>query len=239
MDFNLPKEYLKNKTLAKSNFMKSLPAKDRQRFDESVKGIFLDYQMEGENIPSIVNETYNVQVIMFINAKIDNIKNTAFIASIMQEKLKAFAIMIFTDNAENCVLSFALKRLSELDKNEIVITDRFLSETYNQTLSSQFGDDIHLYLAYDKILNRNNKYCFYFEVAAKCFILSNKYLYKDYLKIVNSKLWYNHDKAFKVYENFKQLDYKKRELKQVTEIQEQIRLNGDIKELIQELEKYE
>lgn len=239
MDFKLPQNYIKNNTLAKGNFIKGLDSKERERFDHSVKGIVLTAQIEGESIPSRIDYRVNAQVIMFITAMLSDIKNAAFVAECIQRAAKALTVVTVSDNMGNSILNFAIKRLSETDKGEIVIEDSVISAKYNRTLGIKFKTAAEKRLAYDSILNTTDKYGFYCEMAVKSYIISNTTLYCGVLRLLNSKIWYNADETKLLLERLKQIEQKKAEVKLAIEIGEQIRLNGEIRDLIRDVKFHE
>jgi len=238
MDFKQPNNYSKNNIIGKSNFTKGLMSKDRERFDKSVKGITLASQIDGESLPSRVDTHVNAQAIMFISVAIDNIKNASFVASIIQKATKALAVVTVTDKSGSVILSFATKRLNENDHDEIVIEDIVTSPKFNNELDSKFKSLAQKYLQHDAILNTADKYAFYIEMATKCYIISHPTLFNGMLELLNSKVWYNTEATKELLHQLKTLDHKKQEAKSATEIADQMRLGGEIKQLLEEIKKY-
>jgi len=127
--FNLPDEYSINKQMAISTMIpKDIKPNERKRLREGLLQIELTDQIQGEAIPSVIDEDVNCQVIIFLNVKLKTIISAQFIASVLQEKIKPFCVIRFYDQV-NEVYSFAHKRLSKLDSEDIVIDNMFLTKS--------------------------------------------------------------------------------------------------------------
>ena len=61
---SLPQKYRKDAQIAKVTFVKGaqLTGAEKTRFESSVEEIRLMYQIEGFDIPNLVNDEYNCQV---------------------------------------------------------------------------------------------------------------------------------------------------------------------------------
>ena len=104
-----------------------LTGADKKRFETSVEEIRLKYQIEGFDIPNLVNDDYNCQVIMFLVIKLKELKQAAFIAKIVQGCINALCVIEFTDGVSE-VYSFADKRLNKNDAKQVVIENEYVSE---------------------------------------------------------------------------------------------------------------
>ena len=133
----LPQKYEKNKKIPIKDFVsKSFKPEERRKIREIVKEVRLTHQIDGEEIPSIKNEIYNIEVIQFFDFKISDIKNSAFLTGLYQKLIKnPAALRIYDENSE--MYSFALKRLNQNDKNEIVVTDEFATDIFYLTMSNK------------------------------------------------------------------------------------------------------
>ena len=125
---SLPDKYKKDSSIPKNVFVKGaeLAGADKKRFETSVESIHLKYQIEGFDIPNLVNDEYNCQVIMFIAIHIKELKQASFIAKIVQKCLPTLCVIEFTDGTDE-VYSFADKRLNKLNEKEIVIENEYIS----------------------------------------------------------------------------------------------------------------
>ena len=126
---SLPEKYKKDVPVAKVTFVRGagLTGADKKRFETSVEEIRLKYQIEGFDIPNLVNDDYNCQVIMFLVIKLKELKQAAFIAKIVQGCINALCVIEFTDGVSE-VYSFADKRLNKNDAKQVVIENEYVSE---------------------------------------------------------------------------------------------------------------
>lgn len=68
--FDLPDTYRVDVRVALKDFIpKDLKPNDKKRIKDAVKSVRLDYQITGEEIPSVNNEEYRCQVIQFMILK--------------------------------------------------------------------------------------------------------------------------------------------------------------------------
>ena len=83
--FSLPEKYRKDAPIAKVTFIRGaqLAGAEKKRFETAVEQIRLMYQIEGFEIPNLVNDDYNCQVIMFLRITLKDLKQSAFIAKIV------------------------------------------------------------------------------------------------------------------------------------------------------------
>ena len=84
---SLPQKYRKDAPIAKVTFVRGaqLQGAEKKRFETAVDDIRLMYQIEGFDIPNLVNEEYNCQVIMFLRIRVKDLKQAAFAAKIVQK----------------------------------------------------------------------------------------------------------------------------------------------------------
>ena len=74
--FDLPDTYRVDVKVALKDFIpKDLKPNDKKRIKDAVKSVRLDYQITGEEIPSVTNEEYRCQVIQFYDIEVANIKD--------------------------------------------------------------------------------------------------------------------------------------------------------------------
>ena len=80
--FDLPDTYKVDVKVALKDFIPNdLKPNDKKRIKDAVKSVRLDYQIAGEEIPSVNNEEYRCQVIQFYDIEVVNIKDANFLAS--------------------------------------------------------------------------------------------------------------------------------------------------------------
>lgn len=235
---SLPDKYRKDAPVAKSTFIRgaNLQGSEKKRFETSVEEIRLTYQIEGFDIPNLVNDEYNCQVIMFLTIKLNELKHAAFISSVVQRCINALCVIEFTDGT-NEQFSFADKRLNKQNSKEIVIESEYLSTAMPLEFQNDTKTLFSLYIDYDTILNRNNKHTYYIEMMTKSFLVCNQGLYKGETELLDSKkLWYDGDKAMECLPLLKKLKQLKISAAKAKTISEKSSFNGQIKENIKLLE---
>lgn len=235
---SLPEKYKKDANISKSTFVKGagLTGANKKRFENSVQNIRLTYQIEGFDIPNLVNDDYNCQVIMFLRITLNNLKQAQFVASVVQKFVSPLCVMELTDGAE-VQYSFADKRLNKQNKKEVVIENEYLTSKLPLEFESNEKTLFSLYIDYETILNRSNKHAYYIEMMAKAFLICNQGLFSCEDKLIdNKKLWYDEQKAKLVFPLLKLLKTLKLSALKVTTIVEKSMYNNQIKKTIEELE---
>lgn len=128
--FGLPDTYRVNVDVALKDFIpKALKPNDKKRIKDAVKSVRLDYQIAGEEIPSVTNEEYRCQVIQFYDIEVTNIKDANFLASTYQNLIKPLCVIHMHDTKDE-VYSMAVKRLSQTDDMQIVVEQTLLTDKY-------------------------------------------------------------------------------------------------------------
>ncbi len=234
----LPKNYEQRKRFNKKLFIsKDESLNIKKKIKDSLLKISLVGQVQGNNIPSLVNENFNASVIMFLEVEVDNIKNAKFLNEIFQELLKAFAIIKFYDYRGNNVYGFGYKRLSKNDKSEIVLESSFVSEVFTEELFDENLELFERYVDFPNIKNTNNKLYFYEEMMVKAYVISNKELWSKWEKILNSNIWYNHSKINKIFKLLTKAKEIKNKQKKTTNLKENIGENKELMRIYDEMER--
>lgn len=234
--FDVPTQYAVNKKIPIKNFITSdLKPVDRKKIRENIKKVVLTDQIAGEEILSTLNETYNYQVIQFFDFEIVDIKKVGFIATIYQEMIKPPCIIRFF-TPENEVYSFALKRLNQNDKTQIIVTDSFTSDIFSNNFSITQKDIFHNTICYPAVVNRLNKYSLYVEIFVKSYIITHEKLYAKGIDFLSKPLWYDTAKVMDFYTHLSTLVTKKNELTKVTTHAEKVQLNKEIKTILSTLD---
>lgn len=235
--FKLPDKYKVGKKVPmKSLIPKDLKPDTRKKIREYVKGVNLSYQIMGEDIPSLVNDEYNFQVIQFYDFQLDDIKRASFIANIYQEIIKSPCILRLYDNNKE-VYSLGLKRLNQMDSAEIVVTDKIITEPYSMALPSHNRSNLLKELAYDNIKNRDNKVSFYFEMYLRAYILMNDKVYVGAEGFLDKPIWYSIGKSKEVYDLLRTVEIKKDKVQREISNSEKMKLNQEIRQAISQLDK--
>ncbi|MDD6489496.1 MAG: DUF4391 domain-containing protein [Clostridia bacterium] len=236
---SLPEKYKKDANISKVTFVRggSLTGADRQRFETSVKDIHITYQIEGFDIPNLVNEDYNCQVIMFLRITLTELKQAPYVSSIVQKYTSPLCVIEFTDGTEE-QYSFADKRLNKQNKKEIVIENEYMSSKLPLEFQNDTKTLFALYIDYETILNRSNKHAFYIEMMTKAFLVSNQGLFSGENKLLdNKKLWYDEEKAKQLFPLLRQLKFVKISAAKAKTVSEKSKFNSQIKSVIQQLEE--
>lgn len=237
MMFNLPEKYKVGKKIPMKDFIpKEFKPDVKKKIKESVKNITLSYQIMGEDIPSLVNEEYNFQVIQFYDFELVDIKRTTFIANLYQEIVKSPCVLRLHDNS-NEAYSFALKRLNQNDNTQIVVTDKVITAVYPTGLPSSDKNTLLRELAYGNIKNNDNKGSFYFEIYLRAYILTNDKVYAGAKSFLSKPIWYSLSKQKEVYNLLCSLASDKEKVQKAVSNSEKMKHNQEIRQVICELDK--
>lgn len=233
---SLPEKYRKDTHIAKSTFISggNLAGAERKRFETSVEEIRIMYQIEGFDIPNLVNDEYNCQVIMFIRIKLKDLKQAAFIAKVMQKCIAPLCVIEFTDGV-NAQYSFADKRLNKQNEKEIVIENEYLTDKLPLNQQNDKKTLFSQYIDYETILNRNNKHSYYLEMMTKAFLVFNQELFLS--ELIDSRMWHDDNKILRCYPLLKKLKALKLSAAKAKTVSEKSDLNRQIKSIIKELEE--
>jgi hypothetical protein len=215
----------------------NLAGAEKKRFETSVEDIRLMYQIEGFDIPNLVNSEYNCQVIVFIRIRIKELKQAAFVAKIVQKCIPTLCVVEFTDGV-NAQYSFADKRLNKQNEKEFVIEEEYLSEKLPLNYQNDLKTVFSLYIDYETILNRSNKHAYYIEMMTKAFLVFNQEIWSGSEKMLDSKLWYDEQAAKQSFAFLKQLKALKISASKAKTIAEKSVYNKQIKEIIRKLEAF-
>ena len=234
---SLPDKYkIEKKVPIKGFIPKEIKPDVRKKIRDSVKSVMLSYQIMGEDIPSLINEEYNYQVIQFYNFELTDIKKATFIANLYQEIIKSPCVLRLHDN-NNEVYSFALKRLNQNDRTQIVVTDKVLTTLYPTVLPSSDKNTLLKKLAYDNIKNKDNKVTFYFEMYLRAYILTNDKVYAKAKSFLSKPIWYSMNKQKEVYSLLCKVASNKEKVQKSISNSEKMKLNQEIRQAISELDK--
>ncbi len=235
--FNLPEKYKVGKKIPMKDLIpKEFKPNVKKKIKESVKGVTLSYQIMGEDIPSLVNDEYNFQVIQFYDFELTDIKKAAFIANLYQEIIKSACVLRLHDSS-NEAYSFALKRLNQNDNTQIVVTDKVVTALYPTALPSSDKNTLLRELAYDNIKNHDNKGAFYFEIFLRAYILTNDKVYAGAKSFLSKPIWYSMSKLKEVYPLLCNLASNKEKVQKAVSNSEKMKLNQEIRQAISELDK--
>jgi hypothetical protein len=234
----IPDMYKVNKKFDVKTFITAdLKPNEKKRLKETVLDIILEYQMAGEAVPSLISEEYDCQAILFFGIKLCSIKDASFVSSIIQKLGKPLYVIRLYDHSGMECYSFAHKRLNIQDKTLVVIEDLVLSLPTSQ----HFDDDINLlvkeFTAYEKIRNKADKLSMYLEMMVKVYIISNMLLWSETKALLQSTIWYNSNDVLKAFKLLRKIELLKKEQKSAMKISEKAKINTELKEIYENLEK--
>lgn len=231
--FKVDEKYLINKDFKPGDFVaKDLSRSDKKKLKETIKKTTLKYQIKGEEIPSLIDETYNYQVIMFFEIELGSIKSANYINNLLQkEVIKAPCVFKFYD-ISSCCYAFADKRLSKQEEGVVVVDNSFTTSPQpNNTVQ-----DSRLF--YENIKNKNNKRSFYTELMVKSYVLDNTKLIQDLTTVFDTSLWYDEHKKLNFFKQLRELQTLKLQQSKTVIAQEKVQLNSRMKKLIEEIKEY-
>lgn len=237
--FDLPDIYRVDVNVALKDFIpKDLKLNDKKRIKDAVKSVKLEYQIAGEEIPSVNNEEYQCQVIQFYDIEVANIKDANFLAVTYQNLIKPLCVIHMHD-AKDEVYSLAIKRLNQTDDMQIVIEQSLLTSKYMMGVPDSNRDRLLSYLNYAKLKNKVDKVQFYKELFYKAYMLENERAYIHTDKLLDGNSWYDADRTAGICQKYVELVTFRGRLKTAVTNAEKMKLNKEIKTEIQVLESEE
>jgi hypothetical protein len=235
--FHLPDRFKVGVKLALKDFIpKDMKPNDKKRIRDALKGVELEYQMKGEEIPSVNDEDYRCEVIQFYDFELNNIKDANYLASIYQNLIKPFCVLHMHD-AKDEVYSFALKRLNQNDAMQIVVECSILTEKYPVGLPNDARSRLLRYLDYGNIKNRTNKINMYKEWYYRTYMLMNENAYANTERILEGNSWYDIDRMERLYTYYSGLVESRKLVAKVETNAEKMNLNKEIKTAIRTLDE--
>ena len=210
--FDLPDTYRVDVKVALKDFIpKDLKPNDKKRIKDAVKSVRLDYQIAGEEIPSVTNEEYRCQVIQFYDIEVANIKDANFLASTYQKLIKPLCVIHMHDTKDE-VYSMAVKRLSQTDDMQIVVEQTLLTDKYMLGIPDSNRDRFMAYM----IVNEK------------------AYIHTD--KLLDGNTWYDSDRTARICQKYVELVTSRGKLKTAVTNAERMKINKEIKTEVQALD---
>lgn len=235
--FDIPERFKTNLEIKMKDFIpKELNPNDKRRIRESVRFVKMTYQIAGEEIPSLVNDEYRCQVIQFYEIELKNIKDANFVATIYQGLIKPLCVMRFYDSKEE-VYSFADKRLSQTEENQIVVEDAYVTQKYLYGLPGEGVGQYLEYLSFNKLKNKTDKLSFYREWMYKLYMLEHKAVFAETKVILRNNAWYSSARAIAIYQKYVELVRARDAVSKAQINAEKIIANMNVKVAKEDLEK--
>lgn len=233
--FDLPDTYKVDVKVALKDFIPNdLKPNDKKRIKDAVKSVRLDYQITGEEIPSVNNEEYHCQVIQFYDIEVVNIKDANFLASTYQNLIKPLCVIHMHDIKDE-VYSMAVKRLSQTDDMQIVVEQTLLTDKYMLGIPDSNRDRLMAYMNYTTVKNKIDKVQLYKEWFYKAYMVVNEKAYIHTDKLLDGNSWYDADRTVRICQKYVELVTSRGRLKAAVTNAEKIKLNKEIKTEIYQL----
>lgn len=233
--FHLPDRYKTDVKVALKDFVpKDLKANDKKRIKDTVKEVRLVYQITGEEIPSVVDANYRCQAIQFFDIEVVGIKDVQFLAFTYQKLIKPYCVIHMHD-AKDEVYSFAVKRLNQQDKTQIVIEESLVTEKYPMNLPDESRDRLLVYMDFMSVKNKMDKVALYKEWYGKAYIITNEKAYEQTQLILDGNFWYDSDRTARVMGKYVELVNARASLKKAVGNAERMKVNKLIKTAIEDL----
>lgn len=237
--FDLPDTYRVDVKVALKDFIpKDLKPNDKKRIKDAVKSVRLDYQIAGEEIPSVNNEEYRCQVIQFYDIEVANIKDANFLASIYQNLIKPLCVIHMHDTNYE-VYSMAVKRLSQTDDMQIVVEQTLLTDKYMLGIPDSNRDRFMAYMNYSTVKNKVDKVQLYKEWFYKAYMVVNEKSYIHTDKLLDGNTWYDSDRTARICQKYVKLVTSRGKLKTAVTNAERMKINKEIKTEVQALDNEE
>lgn len=217
---------------------KDLKPNDKKRIKDAVKSVRLDYQIAGEEIPSVNNEEYRCQVIQFYDIEVANIKDANFLASTYQNLIKPLCVIHMHDTKDE-VYSMAVKRLSQTDDMQIVVEQTLLTDKYMLGIPDSNRDRFMAYMNYSTVKNKIDKVQLYKEWFYKAYMVVNEKAYIHTDKLLDGNIWYDSDRTARICQKYVELVTSRGKLKTAVTNAERMKINKEIKTEIQVLDNEE
>ncbi len=237
--FDLPDTYRVDVKVALKDFIpKDLKPNDKKRIKDAVKSVRLDYQITGEEIPSVTNEEYRCQVIQFYDIEVANIKDANFLASTYQNLIKPLCVIHMHDTKDE-VYSMAVKRLSQTDDMQIVVEQTLLTDKYMLGIPDSNRDRFMAYMNYSTVKNKIDKVKLYKEWFYKAYMVVNEKAYIHTDKLLDGNIWYDSDRTARICQKYVELVTSRGKLKTAVTNAERMKINKEIKTEVQALDNEE
>jgi hypothetical protein len=233
---NIPEHYRTDRTISLRTILSGIkkPA-DKKKLKSCLKSVCLTHQIQGESLPSFVDDRYRYEVIQFLDVQLDTIKKAESTATMLHKLFKPPCIIQFHDSVQGAV-SFADKRLSRQDDQEIVLEEQVVTPV--QPLSF-FQDPASLWgrtMDFNAMVNISSKRGFYLEAMTKAFICGYPSLYSRMPEFLHIPVWYDSAAVqilFGKLEILRRLTVQKDKAAQT---KDKVALNQQMKSVMQELE---
>lgn len=234
--FGIPERFKTNLNIKLKDFVPvELKQNDKHHIREAIRSVRMTYQITGEEIPSLVTDEHRCHVIQAYDVEVTDVKQANYIASVYQSLIKPLCIMRFYDS-RNEVYSFADKRLSQTDENQVVVEDTYMTQRYPYGLPGEGIDKYEEYISFDNIKNRTEKLSLYREWMYKIYMIEHDSATDDLGIILESNTWYSATRTRNIYLKYVELVKARESIGRATTNSEKVKINKDIKKAKEALE---
>lgn len=234
--FNIPDRYRVDVNVALKDFIpKDLKPNDKKRIKDAVRSVTLEYQIAGEEIPSVIDAEYRCQVIQFYDMEVSNIKDANFLAATYQNLIKPLCVIHIHD-AKDEVYSMAIKRLSQTDDMQVVIEQSLLTDKYMMGIPDSSRERLRAYMNYASLKNKNDKVQLYKEWFYKAYMIVNEKAYIHTDKLLDGNSWYDSARTARICQKYVELVMTRGKLKLAVTNADRMKVNKEIKNEIKALE---
>lgn len=217
---------------------KDLKPNDKKRIKDAVRNVKLEYQIAGEEIPSVIDAEYRCQVIQFYDMEVANIKDANFLAATYQNLIKPLCVIHIHD-AKDEVYSMAIKRLSQTDDMQVVIEQSLLTDKYMMGIPDSSRERLLAYMNYVRLKNKNDKVQLYKEWFYKAYMIVNEKAYIHTDKLLDGNSWYDSERTARICQKYVELVMTRGKLKLAVTNADRMKVNKEIKNEIKALDDEE
>lgn len=235
----LPGQYAVNRNIQISTFMTAdLTPKEKKRFKDTVESIKLEFQIAGESVPSLIDDHYDCQAILFFGIKLKSLKDASFVCEIIQKLVKPLCVVRCFDLKGMQTYSFAHKRLNHQDRSQVVIDDSILTTISSLQLTDETVSLMNDYAAFERLRNKANKMTMYIELMTKAYIISHSLAWTRSKDLLASKAWYNVSDTLLIFDYYKYILQLHKNKKAAKTISEQAKSNTELKNIFNQLSQF-
>ena len=170
--------------------------------------------------------------------EVENIKEANYLANVYQNIIKPLCVIHIYD-AKDEIYSFAIKRLSQVDHNEMVIEQSLLTDKYMIGIPDSARQRLLTYMNYNLLKNKTDKVQLYKEWYYKAYMVVNEKKYLHTKRLLESDFWYDSSRTFRICQKYLQLIADRNRLNKAVTNMERMKINKEIKIRIQELDNEE
>jgi hypothetical protein len=233
--FNLPDRYKVGVKVALKDFIpKDMKPNDKKRIRDALKGVELEYQITGEEIPSVNDEDYRCEVIQFYDLELNNIRDANYLASTYQNLIKPFCVLHMHDTKDE-VYSLAIKRLNQNDAMQIVVEYSLLTQPFMCDLPDSAKKRFLSYVDFFQTKNKQDKVCMYKEWFYKSYMLQNEKAYDHVEAVLDANFWYDSERTARIAMKYMELVANRSSLQKAVTNADRMQINKQIKGVVREL----